>query len=206
VNSIIRNTRRAALHGAALSFAGPLAAQDRDRPSSVLNATALAGQPVPVLPITYIVSDGVSGVPTDRLASMAWADSIVGETLEARGPEVQWVMPQALRAVSRRAPSMLPPPDKLGQATLRAEKIERVPDPLRVYLRTLAALTHSRVVMVPAAVRFEPVEGGVRAEVDLVLADARNGSIIWRSRPSAVAATSAEALRIAVSLILPDLR
>lgn len=203
---LIRPFRHAALLGAALSFVLPLAAQDHDRPAAALNVTPLAGQPIPVLPVTYLIADSVAGVPASRLLALAWADSIVGETLLERGPEVRWVLPAALRRVAKRAPSTVPPPDQMGQATLRATRMDRVPDPLRVYLRSLAALTNSRMIMVPAAVRFTPVAGGVRAEVEFVMADARNGSIPWRSSPSATAATADEALRAAVAYVLPDVR
>jgi hypothetical protein len=205
VTNLIRSLHRAALLGAALGFALPLAAQDRDRPASALHVAPLAGQPIPVVPITYLVADSVPGVPADRVTALAWADSIVGEALEARGPEVRWVLPPALRVVARRAPSTVPPPDRMGQAALRAPKMDRVPDPLRVYLRSLAALTSSRMIMVPAAVRFTVAPGGVRAEIDFAMADARNGQVVWRSRPSAIAPTAAGALRAAVEYILPDM-
>lgn len=176
------------------------------KPAAALNVTALSGQRVPVLPITYLVADSVAGLPAGHAATVAWADSIVGESLEIRGPEVEWVLPAALRSVVRRAPSMLPVPDKLGQATLRSSSVDRVPDPLRVHLRALAALTNSRMIMVPAAVRFTNVADGVQAEVDFVLTDSRNGAVVWRSRPTAVAATPGEALRLATQYLLPDVR
>ena len=172
--------------------------------AAAINVTPLAGQAVPVLPNSYLVADGIAGIPAARLEALAWADSIMGETLEARGPEVRWVLAPALRQVAKRAPSTVPSPDKMGQATLRARRMDRVPDPLRVYLRSLAALTGSRLVLVPAAMRFTNVGDSVRVEIDFVMADARNGSIPWRSVPTATAATAAEALRAAVGHILPD--
>lgn len=196
-----------ALFGAALGCAAPVAVVGQDaKPAAALSVTALSGQRVPVLPITYILADSVVGLPATHAELVAWADSIVGEAFEIRGPEVQWVLPPALRSAVRRAPSMLPPPDKLGQAILRSPRIDRVPDPLRIHLRALAALTNSRMIMVPAAVRFSNVTGGVQAEIDFVLADARNGSVAWRSRPTAVAATPGEALRLATQYLLPDVR
>ncbi len=204
---LIRRTCCAALLGAALGCAAPIAVVGQDgKPAAALNVTALSGQRVPVLPITYILADSVAGVPAGHAETVAWADSIVGEAFESRGPEVQWVLPPALRSAVRRAPTMLPPPDKLGQAILRSSRVDRVPDPLRIHLRALAALTNSRMIMVPAAVRFSNVAGGVQAEVDFVLADARNGSVVWRSRPTAVADTPAEALRLATGYLLPDVR
>ena len=202
----LRTLRCAALLGAVLSFASSLGAQDHPRPADALNVAPLAGQSVPVLPVTYLIADSVAGVPATRAALLAWADSIVGETLEARGPEIRWILAPALRQIARRAPSTVPPPDRMGHALLRSRGIDRVPDPLRVYLRSMSALTGSRVVMVPAAIRFVNVVGGVQAEVDLVMADTRNGSIPWRSRSVASAATAGDALQLAVANILPDVR
>jgi hypothetical protein len=53
-------------------------------------------------------------------------------------------------------------------------------------------------------VRFQAVPTGIRAEVVLVLADARSGALLWRSTPFAIAATPAAALAAAVARILPD--
>ncbi|MEO5826332.1 MAG: hypothetical protein ABIR59_10625 [Gemmatimonadales bacterium] len=204
---LIRTTCCAALLGAALGCAAPIAVVGQDtKPAAALSVVALSGQRVPVLPMTYLVADAVAGVPAGHADIVAWADSIIGEALEARGPEVQWVLAPALRSTVRRAPTMLPPPDNLGQAVLRSSGIDRVPDPLRIHLRALAALTNSRMIMVPAAARFSNVDGGVQAEVDFVLADARNGSVVWRSRPTAVAATAGDALRLATQYLLPDVR
>ena len=198
--------RCAALLGAALTFAAPVPAQESERPALALLVAPLAGQPVPVLPATYLIADSVAGIPTVRSAALAWADSIIGGVLESRGPEVQWVLPPALRHAARRAPATVTDPDRMGQAVLRAPKMDRIPDPLRIYMRSLAAMTNSRIMMVPAAVRFAYAPGGVRAEVDLVLADARSGGVLWRSRPHAVAATADAALKAAIAQILPDAR
>lgn len=184
----------------------PAAAQDSQRPAAALNVAPLAGQPVPVLPATYIVADSVAGIPAVHSGAVAWADSIIGEALESRGPEVQWVLPPALRHAARRAPATVTDPDRMGQAILRAPKLDRIPDPLRIYMRSLAAVTNSRMMMVPAAIRFAYAPGGVRAEVDLVLADARSGSVLWRSRPHATAVTADAALKAAIVQILPDAR
>lgn len=169
--------------------------------------TALVGQPIPVLPATYIISDGkVEGIPAGRAAQLAWADSVIGEALEMRGPEAKWLLPAEVRKVARRAPGMVTDPDQMGQAAMRFEGLKKVPDPLFANIRSLVAMTGSRYVMIPAAFRFSQTAEGVRVEATLVLADARNGLIPWRSSPVATAATAGAALAATIARILPDAR
>jgi len=175
-------------------------------PAPALLLSPLAGQSIPVLPLTYVVADSAAGaaMPADLHTRLRWADSLIGEVLQMRGPEVTWLLGDELRRIARRAPGTISDPDKMGQAMLRADGLKRIPDPLFSQLRMLAALTNGRQVMVPAAARFQSVPGGIRAEVVLVLADARSGALLWRSTPFAIAATPSAALAAAVARILPD--
>lgn len=177
-------------------------------PAPSLLLGPLAGQAIPVLPITFLLSDSVSpvGLPPDNAARLAWADSIVGTTLQMRGPEVSWVLPAELRRVAKRAPGLVTDPDRMGQAMLRNDGFTRVPDPLRSYLRALSAMTDSRNIFVPAAVRFVPAPTGAKVEVTLLLVDSRNGSILFRSHPVGNGATAAVALTAAMAHVLPDNR
>lgn len=193
----------------ALLLAPAAAASAQSGAAPALAVQPLAGQKVPVLPVTFLTAAAPIDelLPGGRVAQLAWADSILGEALQMRGPEVAWILPAELRRVARRAPATVTDPDRMGQAMMRSERIDRVPDPLRSYLRGLSAMTDSRLVMIPAAVRFVPDStGGVRAEVAFVLADTRNGGVAWRSTPSATAATPARALEAVLAHILPDLR
>jgi hypothetical protein len=165
----------------------------------------LAGQPVAVLPATFVISDGnVTGIPAGRAAQLAWVDSVLGEALQTRGPEATWMLPAEVRRVARRAPGIVTDPDQMGQATLRFEGFKKVPDPLFSNIRSLVAMTGSRFVMIPAAFRFTQTEAGVKVEATLVLTDARTGLIPWRSSPVAVAATAGAALAATIAWILPD--
>ena len=70
----------------------------------------------------------------------------------------------------------------MGQAVLRAPKLIVVPDPLRSSLRSLLAIADGRLALVPAALGFGPEpDGQIRADLSLVLADARTGKVMWRS-------------------------
>lgn len=193
---------------AATPAVAPLPAQEQPEPAPALSVAPLAGQRVPLIPVSFLVTEPeVEGLLVgERTARLRWADTLIGGVLQSRGPEVSWILPPELRAVARRAPSTLTDPDRMGQSILRASKLEQVPDPLRGYLRSLTAMTNSRLVLVPAALRFsaDTATGGVRAEVVLVLADSRNGGIVWRSVPVGIAPTAAAALEAAIAHILPD--
>jgi hypothetical protein len=175
-------------------------------PAPALMLAPLSGFSIPVLPLTYLVADTAiaTELPAELMARLTWADSVIGGVLRARGPEVTWLLPEELRRVARRAPGTVSDPDRMGQAILRADGFKRVPDPLFSRLRSLSAMTNARQIMVPAAVRFRRVPEGVHAEVVLVLVDARNSALLWRSTPAAIAATPRAALEAAMAKILPD--
>lgn len=191
----------------ASSNPAPHAEPSRPAPSPALLVTPLAGQRIPVLPLTFLVAEAPADefLPPDRVARLAWADSLIGTMLLEHGPEVEWVLPPELRRIAARAPNMVTDPDRMGQAIMRSPGLEIVPDPLRSYLRALAAMSNARVVMIPAALRFMPDSGGIRAELVMVMADTRNGRVIWRSHPSVVGDSPTAALRASIAHVLPDL-
>ena len=200
----------AALLGVLCLGAGPAAAQHGDKPlpAPALALAPLAGQTIPLVPTTLVVvapgSEDPPDYPGTRAERIRWSDSVLFEALDSRGPDVKWLSPDDLRRVARRAPAMAPDPDRMGQDIMASDRFGRVPDPLLGYLRTLTALTESRYVMIPALVEFTAFgHDSVRAAVTFVIADSRVGSVIWRSHPVAVAATSGAALAATVAHILP---
>jgi hypothetical protein len=176
-------------------------------PIKPLGLAAFAGQEVTVTPITLVVPlDTLAGRPpfADHGSALSWADSLVGEVLAERGPEVKWVLPPELRKVARRAPTIAPDPDRMGQSLMRERSFDVIPDPLRSNLRTLAALVGGRWVLIPASVAvLSEKTGQVRAEVTLVLADTRTGKVVWRTVSWGIAATPTRALRVAMETVLP---
>ncbi len=186
----------------------PLAAQQV--PMLPVPTEGMAGQEVAVVPLTLVATDPSLQADTafarnrDRRATLTWADSVIGEALVGRAPEVRWVLPPALRKVARRAPGIVNDPDQMGQAMLRAPRLKTLPDPLRSSLRSLMAVVGGRMVMVPAALGFSPDSaGGVRAELSLVAADTRSGKILWRSVALGRGATPDAALTAALDAVLP---
>jgi len=173
-------------------------------PAAPLPTGGLAGQQVSVLPLTLIAAEEELHWDTslaDRRAALARADSVIEALLRARAPEVNWLFPDELRRVARRAPGVAPNPDQMGTALLRAENLSVIPDPLRSQLRTLVALAGGgggRYALVPAALVYrrpgapEKALGAVgaqhaapldsaTAELSMAMVDVRLGRIEWRT-------------------------
>jgi hypothetical protein len=186
------------------------AATAGDPPTAVLPTSRLTGQNVAILPMTLVVadpslqSDSVYASYRDRRVALEQVDSLISEGLRNRAPEVNWVPPRELRKMARRSAGYLADPDQMGQAVLRAPKIEVVPDPLRSSLRSLMAVAGGRIALVPAALGFGPeTDGQIRADLSLVLADARSGKVMWRSVALGRGKTPNEALNAAIAAVLP---
>ena len=188
--------------------AAPAAAPDP--PVAILPVTRLTGQTVAILPITMVVADPeLQSDPNyaayrDRRAALSQADSIVTEGIVSRAPEVSWVPPRELRKMARRSAGYLADPDQMGHAVLRAPKLSQIPDPLRSSLRSLMAVAGGRFALAPASLGFGPEpDGQIRADLSLVLADARSGKVLWRSLALGRGKTPDEALSAAVASVLP---
>ncbi len=193
----------------ALLLAGPLSAQ-QGPPVLPVPTQSFGGQEVAVMPITMVVVDPTVEADTvfnglrDRRATLTWADSIVGDALSNRAPEVKWVLPPRLRKLARRAPGLVDDPDQMGQAMLRSPRLRELPDQLQTSLRNLMALVNGRIVFVPAAVGYsKDPDGRVQAQLSLVAADARSGRILWRSVPTGAGPTPGAALGAALASVLP---
>lgn len=185
----------------------PPTGNEKMPPAIALNTTALAGQIVGVMPTTLITArDSLGGKApfTDRAAATRWADSVIGEALTTRAPEVNWKLPAQMRSLARRAPGIAPDPDFMGQAALRNPKIEKVPDPLIANLRTLMAIAGGRFVLVPASLSFQhDSTGAVDAHVNLAGVDTRTGNVAFRSYIKTPGPTPAAALEAAMAVLLP---
>jgi len=165
-------------------------------PTLPLPTTGLAAQQVLLLPLTLVAAEDSlhwEAKLGDRRAALARADSLIGEMLQARAPEVTWVLPSEVRRAAHHAPGIAPDPEQLGTAVLRVPELTMIPDPLRGQVRTLAALAGGgggRFVLIPAALIYRRAPAGAThpatpptglAELSLVLADVRTGQIAWRT-------------------------
>ena len=187
----------------------PAAAQE-PAPTQPLGLTPLAGQAIPVLPLTLVAPDPALADDTvyaawrDRVTALRTADTLIGDALTERGPEVQWILPPELRKIARRSPGMVGDPDQLGQAMMRNPRLQRLPDNFRQNIRGLVAVAGNRYVLIPAALGFSrAADGAVQADLSLVLADVRNGMVLWRSAAAGRGATPHAALRAAMAAVLP---
>jgi hypothetical protein len=185
-------------------------AQRPEKPPRGLATDGLAGEQVALLPVTLAVANSDLRQDTmivalgDQRHVLRWADSVIGQEFQTRAPEVNWVLAPRLRQLARRNPGFMPDPDQMGQAILRAPKLTKIPDPLRASLRSVIAVTGGRYAMAPAALGFSrDSTGRLRVDLALALADARQGTVIWRSNTYATGTSPGEALAGAVTAILP---
>lgn len=157
-------------------------------PTAPLPTAGIAGQQVPVWPLTLVATEDTlhwDALIGDRRATLDKCDSIIGTLLTARAPEVTWVRPAELRRAARRAVGVAADPDQMGTAFLRAEALIDVPDPLRYQLRTLVGIAGGRFALVPAGLVYRRAPGSApgiaTAELSIVLIDTRVGKVGWRT-------------------------
>jgi hypothetical protein len=189
-------------------------------PTAPLPTAGLASNRVPILPFTLVVAEDSlewEHVLVDRKAVLAAADSVLGALLTVRAPEVTWVLADEVRRQARRSPTFGSNPDQMATALLRSERLVQVPDPLRSELRTLVALAGARYALVPAALvylRATPDTSGTapraavavaRAELSIVLVDARLGRVGWRTVARGEGNDPWTALTRAVKALTPGL-
>jgi hypothetical protein len=169
---------------------------------------SLAGQVVPVLPLTHLVRDTTvrdSALLVPRAALLAWADSILTEGLVERAPEISWLYGADLNRVARKGAGMIPEPARFGHSILRSGNLKTVPDPTRAYLRTLSGLANARFVFVPASLLFgRDSTGTIEATLVALVTDTRTGAVGWRSSAIGTGPTAAAALKSTIDYFLPD--
>lgn len=189
-------------------------------PIAPLPTAGLASNRVPILPFTLVLAEDSlrwEQVLADRQAVLAAADSVLGALLTVRAPEVTWVLPDEVRRQARRSPTFGSNPDQMATAVLRSERLVQVPDPLRSELRTLVALAGARYALIPTALiylRATPDTSGTmprsgaavaRAELNIVLVDARLGRVGWRTVARGEGNDPWTALTRAVKALTPGL-
>jgi hypothetical protein len=189
-----------------LGLAAPVVAQKHPVTQPIVTA-AMAGQSVAVLPATMVIVEPT--VPAGlvvgtRPVLLKWVDSVVAESFANRAPEVKWILPAELRRMYRKSGGILPDPDALGQSLMRTWAIKVIPDPLRSNLRRLVSMIDGRLVFIPASVTFTTDSAGrLMAEMAAVLADVRNGQVVWRSVAKGQDGTPDQVLGKALATIFP---
>jgi hypothetical protein len=192
--------------------AAPAVAQDsKEFRGRVLATPALAGLSVPVLTLggfgvdsTLASGDSVLGGWSSRAAAITRFDGILGSYLTDNSPDVKWVLPDALRRMAKRAPSILPDPDRLGHQVMSAENVRRVPNPLASRLRQLVAMGDARHVFIPSGLLLKRDSlGTVQAELAAQLVDARLGDVLWRTYATGKGRSPDAAVRAAIATMVP---
>jgi hypothetical protein len=177
----------------------------------VLAIPALAGQTVAVLPLTMlardsaVASDSALGVYRTRTAGLRHFDSLFGGFLQDNIVDTKWILPDELRRMYKRSGGYFPDPDFIGQAALWNPKIEKkVPEPMSSRLRSLAAGSNARTMLVPVGIQFSRDTTGLLAvQIGLVLVDARLGEVRWRTYTKGRGPTPDAAVRSALMASLP---
>jgi hypothetical protein len=180
-----------------------------------LPTAGIAGQRVALTPLELVgAEEGLKwdSLILDRRATLNKCDSVIAVLLEARAPEVTWVLPPELRHTARRAAGIAADPDQLGTPFLRATGIVDVPDPLRYQLRTLVSLVSGRYVLIPAGLVFRMAPGReaakppvAMAELSMVMVDTRVGKVGWRTIARGEAEDPWTALTRAVKNLTPGI-
>ena len=145
--------------------------------------------------------------------ALAAIDSAVAHAVKERGLGT-WVGSAAVARAARMNPTYAPDPHALPLAMLApAERRPDIPieDPLASQLRTLAALSDARFLLLPLQLRFDARQQdgkttGERAVLELALIDARLAQLLWRGSVSSdVAAAFSLALVTQAATRVPDL-
>jgi hypothetical protein len=177
---------------------------------------AYAGQRVAVLPLQSVRRDDALGWGAQLGSSdttLAAVDTAVARAMKERGLGA-WVGAAAVARAARMNPTYAPDPHSLPLALLApAERRPDIPiaDPLASQLRTLAALSDARFLLLPLQLRVEPRQQdgkttGGRAVLELALIDARLAQLLWRGSVSSdVAAAFSPALATEAAARVPDL-
>jgi len=195
----------------ALGAAAPAVAQDqKEFRGHVLATPVLAGQSVPVLTLggysadSVLIGDSLLAGWDSRAVAITRFDGILGPYLLDNAPDVKWVLPDALRKMARRAPGLVPDPDRMGHQVMASSRIRRVPEPLASRLRQLVAYSDARHVLLPSSLMFSrDSTGSVSAEIAAELVDARLGSVLWRTYATGKGRSPDAAVRAAIATMVP---
>jgi hypothetical protein len=167
----------------------------------------LAGTNVLILTAGALVAGDSAHPLTDlevrRSALLAFANAALDSALRRDGREVNWLGLEEQRRAVRRNPTLGIEPDRFATQFLFDSRVEQIPDPLWSQVRWLAAVSNARYVFVPAAVKIGGATGALTASYIMVLADARTGRVMVRTRAQGgVAPTAEQALTLAAGTVI----
>lgn len=172
-----------------------------------LSVGELAGTNVLLLTTgTLVAGDSAHPLPDVALrktALLAATNAALDTALRRDGREVTWLGLEEQRRAARRNPTLGIEPEHFATQYLFDPRVMQIPDPLWAQLRALAAVSSARYVFVPAAVKISGEPGAFTAAIIMVLADARSGRVMVRTRAQGpVAATPEAALTLAAGTLI----
>jgi len=136
-----------------------------DRPAPP--APDLSGRSVMLLPV-----QSGSGVP-------GGLDSELAFWLTERGPDVRWVLPDAIDQALARSPTLGIHPRSLEVSVFHYAEVRNIGDPLFGDLRRLGALVDARYAILPVAAGYVTRAEGVRVEIAAAIIDTMGGRVLW---------------------------
>ncbi len=109
------------------------------------------------------------------------ADEELGFALRERGEQVDWILPDEVRAALRRSPSLRADIEALPVGVFLRREVRRIGDPLYGEIRRAAAVTDASLALLPVQVRHRPEspEQSEALEVVAALIDVRSGRVLW---------------------------
>jgi hypothetical protein len=162
-----------------------------------LSVGELAGTNVLLLTTgTMVAGDSahpLNEIDVRRTALLAVANAALDTALRRDAREVTWLGLEEQRRAARRNPTLGIEPEHFATQYLFDPRVEQIPDPLWSQVRWLAAVSSARYVFVPAAVKIGGEPGALTAAFIMVLADARTGRVMVRTRAQGRPAATAEA-------------
>ncbi|MGI8509968.1 MAG: hypothetical protein ACR2MQ_11645 [Gemmatimonadaceae bacterium] len=145
----------------------------------------LAAEHMLVLPVQYMTfsdSMGWSAMAPSSREYLATMDDEITFALSERGLGTQWKFAADISRSAARNFGYAPDPHALAANQLRSgakSDAWQLSEPLASQLRSLAALTEARYVMVPVEVRTTGGRSTGRATLHVVVIDARRSQVQW---------------------------
>lgn len=165
-------------------------------PAAAPPPLSLAGQRVLVLPLQRAL-DAEAATARERI------DAELRFALAERDGAVTWIGADELRRALRGSPGFAPDPGALPDDPLLHHSEARAIEPLAGHLRRYAALTDTRLVVLPRSAAFRPLEGDSAAQralrLEAAVIDARSGAVLWRGDASGAAAGAPDARAVATA-------
>lgn len=127
----------------------------------------LRGTRVMLLPVQQ--STGISGN----------LDSELAFALQARGPQVHWVLPASMDSALVLSPGLQTRTHGLPVAAFGAAEIKRIGDPLYGDLRRLGAVANADVALLPVQASMVQDTTGSAVRLWAALVEVRTGRVLW---------------------------